>query len=164
MSLTIEQTVDTPYIRLEKGLIKMTGRSMPENVRKFYKNVKDWVEDYAKEPAEFTQIELHLSYTNSSSIKQINDLLKVLNKKFSEGFDMKVFWTYEEGDDSALEVGNDLDSMTDIPFEYIEIESQIKQRTRIKVKNKITGKEGEISQRYWETIVRNGHQKDFELL
>lgn len=164
MSLTIEQTADTPFIQLEKGIIKMTGRSMPENVRKFYKDVKNWVENYASEPAEFTKIELHLSYTNSSSIKQINDLLKTLNKKYLEGFDMKVFWSYEEGDDSAQEVGHDLESMTNIPFEFIEIESQIKQRTRIKVKNKITGKVGEISQRYWDTIVRNGHQKDFELL
>ncbi len=164
MSFIVEQTFDTPYIQLENGLIKMTGRSMPENVRKFYKQVKEWVENYAKEPADFTTIDLSLSYTNSSSIKQINDLLKILNEKFLEGYQMKVIWTYEEGDDSAFEVGSDLESITDIPFEYIVIETQAKQRTRIKVKNKITGKEGEISQRYWDTIVRNGHEKDFELL
>ena len=164
MSLIIEQTFDTPYIQLEEGLIKMIGRSMPENVRKFYKQVKDWIEEYANNPAEFTKIELSLSYTNSSSIKQINDLLKILNQKFQEGSKMKVTWTYEEGDDSALEVGHDLESMIDIPFEYIIIETEVKQRNRIKVKNKITGKVGEISQRYWDTIVRNGHEKDFELL
>lgn len=117
-----------------------------------------------KRTCRFTTIDLSLSYTNSSSIKQINDLLKILNEKFLEGYQMKVIWTYEEGDDSAFEVGSDLESITDIPFEYIVIETQAKQRTRIKVKNKITGKEGEISQRYWDTIVRNGHEKDFELL
>lgn len=164
MSYIIEQTADTPYIQLEEGLIKLSGRSMPENVLKFYKNVKEWVEEYAQNPADFTKIDLNLSYTNSSSIKQINDLLKVLNAKFLEGYKMKIYWTYEEGDESALEVGNDLESMIDIPFEYIIHETQIKQRTRIKVKNKITGKVGEISQRYWDTIVRNGHEKDFELL
>lgn len=52
MSFIVEQTFDTPYIQLENGLIKMTGRSMPENVRKFYKQVKEWVENYAKEPAD----------------------------------------------------------------------------------------------------------------
>ena len=164
MSLTIEQTLDTPYIHLENGLIKMDGRSMPENVLKFYSPIKKWIEEYVENPTKFTNIDLSLTYTNSSSNKQINDLLKILNNKFLDGFDMKVTWTYEEGDDSALEVGNDLEEMLDIPFEYIIIETLIKQRTRLKVKNKLTGKVGEISQRYWDTIVRNGHEKDFELL
>lgn len=164
MSLTIEQTLDTPYIHLEDGLIKIEGRSMPENVLKFYGQVKEWVESYVNNPAKYTKIEFSLNYTNSSSNKQINDLLKILNRKFQEGFDMKITWTYEDGDDSALEVGNDLESMVDIPFEYIVTETQTKQKTRIKVKNKLTGKVGEISQRYWDTIVRNGHERDFELL
>ncbi len=164
MSFIIEQTIDTPYIQLENGLIKISGRSMPENVLKFYGNVRKWIENYAKNPIDLTIIELDLSYTNSSSIKQINDLLKILNEKYLEGFKMKVLWKYEEGDDSALEVGHDLAYMIDIPFEYIRIETQIKQKSRIKVKNKITGKIGEISQKYWDTIVRNGHEKDFELI
>ena len=164
MCLTIEKTNDTPYIQLEKGLIKIDGTSMPENVRKFYKPVKEWVDKYVEHPSEFTKIDLSLSYTNSSSIKQINDLLSKLNNKFLEGFQMKVIWTYEDGDDSTLEAGNDLESMVKIPFEYIMTETQIKQQKKIKVKNKITGKTGEITQRYWETIVRNGHEKDFELL
>ena len=56
------------------------------------------------------------------------------------------------------------ESMIDIPFDYKVTETLVRQRTRLKVKNKITGKIGEISQRYWETIIRNGHEKDFELL
>jgi hypothetical protein len=77
---------------------------------------------------------------------------------------MKIYWTYEEDDDTVQEIGTDLESMIDIPFEYIVKETQIKERTRIKVKNKLTGKVGEISLKYWETIKRNGHEKDFELL
>ena len=164
MSFIIEQTLDTPYIQLEDGLIKLAGRSMPENVLKFYKDVIKWVTNYAQNPASFTNIELNLSYTNSASLKQINDLLKILNEKFLEGHKMKVTWFYEEEDESAHEVGTDLESMTDIPFEYVVLESQVKQTTRIKVKNKITGKVGEISQKYWDTIVRNGHERDFELI
>lgn len=164
MSLQIEKTLDTPYIYLEKGLIKMEGRSMPEHVSKFFAPVKEWFEQYIENPAEFTKIDLDLSYTNSSSIKQINDLLKMLNKKYVEGFDMKIFWTYEEHDESVHEIGTDLESLLDIPFEYIVTKSEFEKKIRIKVKNKITGKTGEISQRYWETIKRNGHERDFELL
>ena len=164
MSLTLKKTHDTPYIHLEEGLIEIKGRSMPENVLKFYSPVKAWIEKYSENPAEFTKIDLFLPYVNSSSIKHINDLLKILKLKYDEGCDMKIFWTYEEGDDSALETGNDLESMLNIPFEYIILEIEARNRTRIKVKNKITGKVGEISQRYWETIKRTGHEKDFELL
>ena len=164
MSLIIEQTLDTPYIFLDKGLIKFEGRSMPENVLKFYDPVKKWLDNYIKNPADFTKIDLYFTYINSASIKQINDFLNILNAKFLEGFDMKVIWTYEEDDDDALETGNDVESMIDIPFEYIVKKTIAKQKRRLKVKNKITGKIGEISLRYWETIKRNGHEKDFELL
>lgn len=164
MNLIIEKTLDTPYVFLESGLIKIEGRCMPENVLKFFDPVKKWLENYIKNPADFTKIDLCLPYINSSSIKQINDFLKILNAKFLEGFDMKVIWTYEEEDDDSLEIGNDIKSMVDIPLEYIITKTQAIQKTRLKVKNKITGKVGEISQKYWETIKRNGHEKDFEIL
>jgi len=164
MSLEIKKTLDTPYILLDNGLIKMEGRSMPEHVSRFFAPVKEWIDTYIENPADFTKIDLNLPYTNSSSIKQINDLLKILNSKFVEGSDMKVCWTYEEHDESMQETGKDLESMIDIPFEYIVTKIESEQKVRLKVKNKITGKTGEISQRYWETIKRNGHEKDFELL
>ncbi len=164
MSLTLEQSFDTPHIYLEKGLIKIEGRLMPENILIFFKPVDKWINKYIKNPELFTKIDLDLSYLNSCSSKHICDMLKKLNEKFLEGFDMRVSWTYEEGDDSALETGKDLESLINIPFDYIKTETLVKERKRLKVKNKLTGKTGEISLRYWETIKRNGHQKDFEVL
>jgi hypothetical protein len=164
MSLTIEQSFDTPHIHLENGLIKIEGRLMPENILIFFKPIDKWIDKYLKKPDQTTIIDLHLSYLNSCSSKHISDMLKKFNKKFLEGFDMKVSWTYEDNDDSALEAGKDLESLVDMPFEYIKTESQIKERKRLLVKNKLTGKTGEISLRYWETIKRNGHERDFELL
>ena len=164
MSLTLEKSFDTPYIYLENGLIKMEGKLMPENILIYFKPVDKWIKKYIKKPAEYTKIDLSLSYLNSCSTKYICDMLKVLNDKFIEGYDMKVVWTYEEGDDSALETGKDLESMSNIPFEFIMTETSIEERKRLKVKNKLTGKTGEISLRYWETIKRNGHERDFELL
>jgi hypothetical protein len=164
MSLIIEKTFDTPYISLEDGLIKMEGLLMPENILVFFKSVDKWINDYVNSPADFTKLDFEFSYVNSCSTKHICDTLRLFNKKYLEGFDMKIFWTYEEGDDTVQEIGTDLQSMIDIPFEFIVKETQIKERTRIKVKNKLTGKVGEISLKYWETIKRNGHEKDFELL
>ncbi len=164
MSLTLEKSFDTPYIHLENGLIKMEGQLMPENILIFFKPVDTWIHKYLEKPADFTKIDLDFSYLNSCSTKQICDLLKLFNQKYIEGFDMKIYWTYEEGDDTVQEIGDDLESMIEIPFEYIVKETQVKELTRLKVKNKLTGKIGEISLKYWETIKRNGHERDFELL
>jgi len=164
MSLTIEPKLDTPYIHLEKGLIEITGRLLPENVLIFFNPIDNWILKYLENPAPHTQINLSLSYINSCSTKHLNDLLKTLDNKYQEGYDMKITYTYEEGDETALEVGHDLESLLNIPFEFIQTESNLKSQSRIKIKNLSTGKVGEISQKYWEAIKRNGHEKDFELL
>jgi len=164
MRLELEKSVDTPYVNLDDGLIRMEGKLMPENIRLFIKPVEEWVNDYLKKPADFTTIDLEFSYLNSCSTKRMCDLLKQFDKKYKEGCDMKIFWTYEEGDDTVQEIGDDLKSMIDIPFEFKVKEIQTKERKRLKVKNKLTGKTGEISVKYWETIKRNGHERDFELL
>ncbi|MEE4198000.1 MAG: DUF1987 domain-containing protein [Bacteroidales bacterium] len=164
MSLTIEQKIDTPYVHLEKGLIEISGRLLPENVLVFFNPIDNWILKYLEHPAPFTQINLSLSYINSCSTKHLSDLLKALDDKYQQGFNMKITYSYEEGDESAFEVGQDLESIIQIPFEYILTESNMKSQKRLKVKNLITGKVGEISQKYWEAIKRNGHEKDFELL
>lgn len=164
MSLTIEQKLDTPYVHLEKGLIEITGRLLPENVLIFFNPIDNWILKYLEHPAPHTQINLSLSYINSCSTKHLNDLLKTLDDKYQEGYDMKITYTCEEGDESALEVGYDLESLVDIPFEIKVTESKFQSQNRLKVKNLITGKVGEISQKYWDAIKRNGHEKDFELI
>ncbi|MFC2104488.1 DUF1987 domain-containing protein [Bacteroidota bacterium] len=164
MSLIIEKELDTPYIELEDGLIKMEGRLMPENILSFFKPVEKWINKYLKKPAEFTKIDLNLSYLNSCSTKRMCDLLKLFNKKYLKGYNMKVYWTYEDGDDTVQEIGNDLESTVEIPFEYIVTETDTKEKKRLKVKNKLTGRIGEISLKYWETIKKNGHERDFEIL
>lgn len=164
MNLLIKKTIESPYIYLENGLIMMEGRLMPENILIFFKSVDKWINTYLEKPAAFTKIDFNFSYLNSCSTKHICDILKLLNQKYLEGFDMKVYWTYEEGDDTVQEIGEDLKSMITIPFEYIVKETKVKEQVRLKVKNNLTGKVGEISTKYWETIKRNGHERDFELL
>jgi len=164
MSLLIKKTADTPYIYLENGLITIEGRLMPENILIFFKSVDKWFTTYLEKPADFTKIDLNFSYLNSCSTKHLCDILKLFNQKYLEGFDMKIYWTYEDGDDTVQEIGDDLKSMIQIPFEFVVKESKEKEKVRLKVKNNLTGKIGEISLRYWETIKRNGHERDFELL
>lgn len=162
--LEIEKTNDTPFVLLEPGRIQLYGRSMPENVLIFFDPITEWMKKYCENPATFTEIDLYLVYANSCSIKIISDLLRMLDGKFRQGFDMKISWTYEQNDESAKETGYELETMLKIPFKYNEIETETKSKKRILVKNLLTGKTGEISQMYWETIKGNGHDKDFQIL
>ena len=164
MELRIKGTEDTPHIHFRPGHILIEGRSMPENVLIFYQPIVEWVENYIKNPEPFTKIDVHLIYTNSCSIKYINDILRIFERGCDADHKMEVNWIYEAGDESVHEIGTDMSSVINIPFKYIEKEVPYQEKKRLKVKNLLTGKIGEISMRYWETIKRNGHAKDFEIL
>ena len=104
MAYTIQKTDDTPYVHLDQGIIEIEGNSLPENVLLFYNPIVSWLKEYVKEPAEKTRINLFLTYTNSCSIKYINDILKTLEEGHNEGGGMFVEWHYEEGDEASFEI------------------------------------------------------------
>jgi hypothetical protein len=79
--LQIEPTVKTPKINFdpEKGVLLMSGRSMPENVLDLFEPILDWVEEYCKYPADTTTLIVKLEYFNTSSAKCILELLRFLD-------------------------------------------------------------------------------------
>ncbi len=164
MCFKVDKKEDTPSINLQKGLIEIEGRSLPENVLVFYSPIINWVRKYSENPDEFTTINIYLSYTNSSSLKLIVDILSLLDNAFAEGNKMELNWTYEQGDDSLFEIAQDLKLNLKMPVNYIEKKVDKIKIKRILVKNLKTGKIGEITQLYWESIKRNGHSDDFLVL
>ena len=114
-------TNNTPEIILNPdGIIKISGRSMSENLREFYKPIENWVDSYISNPADLTCIDFCLEYssgTNSiifSILKKIK-YIRLKNKKFI------VNWYYEEGDEDILEQGEYISSVLEIPFNFIKI-------------------------------------------
>ncbi len=113
---------NTPEIILNpKGIIKIRGRSIHENVTDFFTPVEDWVSGYIEDPADVTCVDFNLEYFNSASAKVFIHLLQKItyvalkNKKY-------IFnWYYEEGDDDILERGEYFSSILDVPFNYIKI-------------------------------------------
>jgi len=164
MGLKIEAQEDTPFVELdESGKIHIEGRSLPENVSLFYKPIIEWIQQYIKDPAEFTSIYIFFVYYNSSSFKCINDILYCLNEIYEDN-NMQVDWVYEEDDQSILDTGKELQSELSIPFNLIE-ESVLEKKNRLRtIKNLVTGKVIQVSNQYWDMIVRTGHQKDFQIM
>ncbi len=120
--LTIKQRDNTIGIVLdkEKKIFKFEGRSLPENTVKFFEPVIDWLEQYKKEPADETVIDMNFIYFNTSSAKMILEVLEQFEEIYKAGKKVKVIWHYMEGDYDIREAGEEYESMVSIPFEYVE--------------------------------------------
>ena len=121
--LIIEGSAKTPTVKFDadKGTIEIKGRSIPENSIEFYKPLVDWLDDYAKEPKELTQVNVQLEYFNTSSSKCILDVFKKLEAIHKAKHDVVINWYYEEDDEDMLEAGEDYESIIRVPFKMIEI-------------------------------------------
>ena len=124
-TLSIEGTPKTPTIRFDagKGIIEIKGRSIPENSIEFYRVLVNWLEEYAKDAKEQTQVNIQLEYFNTSSSKCILDVFKKLEaiQKVNQG--VTINWFYDEDDEDMLEAGQDYESIIKIPFKMIEVVS-----------------------------------------
>jgi hypothetical protein len=101
-NLIIESTINTPTVKFgTDGRLLMEGRSLPEDVAKFYQPLVEWT---AMLTAEVVKMDINLEYINSASAKKILELLKVLdaNNNIKEFI---VIWHYEKDDEDVLENG-----------------------------------------------------------
>lgn len=121
--LEFQPTSKTPYVLLDaSGKIKFRGRSIPEDVSLFYEEILEWVKNYAVSPSAFTEIDVEMEYLNSGTSKYMLKILKVIKEIDAKGFDLKINWIYEEGDDDILERGEYYASILDLKITFIEME------------------------------------------
>jgi hypothetical protein len=101
-TLDLQETSSTPSIQYEgnKKLV-IKGRSLPEDVIKFYQPVFEWADSLA---VDTLIVEINLEYMNSASSKHLLDLLKMLDAN-NRIQDLQINWYYEKGDEDALEDG-----------------------------------------------------------
>ena len=100
--LEFQPTQKTPYVLLDpNGKIKFRGRSIPEDVSLFYEDILDWIIAFASSPPSFTEVDIELEYLNSGTSKYMLRLLKKLKEVDNDGYDLKINWVYEEGDDDS---------------------------------------------------------------
>ena len=128
--LIIEPTGNSPRIVLdpENKLFEFSGESRPENVRKFYLPILEWLESYTREQEKLNgterssglQCQFNFEYFNSTSAKYILDIFKSLNAISALGIDLEIKWLYEEDDEDMLEVGQEMSRMSKLTFDYIK--------------------------------------------
>jgi hypothetical protein len=101
-NICLEPTSSTPAVRFATdGRLLIEGRSLPENVSKFYNPLIEWVK---RLDALVVRIDLNLEYLNSASSKKVLELLRALDTNASIK-EFIVNWHYEADDEDSLESG-----------------------------------------------------------
>ncbi len=120
--IIIEATSDTPRIELdkEKGIFRFEGKSLPEDVIKFYGPVQNWFTEYYADPNPETDIQFNLEYFNSSTARIIVKILIASEPLHGKSTNMHVSWYYQENDEVMQDRGTELQSVVNIPFDIIE--------------------------------------------
>jgi hypothetical protein len=123
----INSTNKSPYISLSEGLFQFSGRSIPEDAKRIFKPVTDWMKTYQPGNDGKTIVNFNFDYLDTSSSKCIFDILKILDELHTKGHDVIINWFYEEGDDDMLDLGAHLKSFVKAPFNFIENEQPLDQ-------------------------------------
>ena len=124
-ALIIEGTAKTAEVNFdpEKGLLKISGRSIPENALGYYAPIMDWLDTYSKEAPAQTTMNIHLEYFNTTSSKCILDVMKRLSSIHkTKKSEVLINWHYDEDDEDMPEAGKDYKAITDVPFKTISVE------------------------------------------
>lgn len=119
--LKIEPTHKTPkvYFDPSENIFELSGRSIPEDSVGFYQHVLEWIEQYGQNPNAETHFKFELEYFNTSSSKNILELLKKLEAIHNDGNSVKISWYYDEDDEDMEETGEDYKALLSVPLELI---------------------------------------------
>jgi len=120
-SINIKGTDDTPNVILdkEKGLLEISGRSLPEDVNMFYEQILNWIDEYSENPNDRTEFNFKLEYFNTASSKVILDILLKFEEIVEKGKEVVIKWHYHEDEEDMLEAGEEYADIVEIPFDYV---------------------------------------------
>lgn len=105
--LAIEPTAQEPGVTFNHitGEMHLWGKSYSYESADFFEKLRNWVEQYISSPAGTTTFTCNMEYLNSSSQKQLAELIFMLNEIHKKGKELKMIWKYEFGDEDMLFFG-----------------------------------------------------------
>jgi hypothetical protein len=120
--LHISEGKNTPEVNwdVESGTFSIMGKSFPENSKKFYNPLTDWLDE--QEFAGVIKFEFYFYYLSSSSIIAIYQILKRLESISDKGTSIEVIWKYDDGDDDIERIGLDYQKITSLNIAPVMVE------------------------------------------
>jgi hypothetical protein len=119
--LHIPKTRLTPEVKFNTdGVLTLKGVSTPENIRKFYEPVFNWLQLFCETNPQQVVCTFELEYLNTSSCRLLVELIQVLEvQKAKGGCSIRYIWSYDRADEDLLEVGEDLQLSAHVIFEFL---------------------------------------------
>jgi len=117
-NLNIEEGKNTPKVNwdLDSEVFTMSGKSFPENTKKFYNQLTDWLDVQKLEGVK--TFEFHFYYLSSSSIIAVYQILKRLESATENGASISVTWKYDDGDEDIQRIGLDYEKITSLTINH----------------------------------------------
>ena len=101
----------TPEVCLNpsQGLLSLRGESYPEHVLSFYAPILEKIKAVL-ETGKLTllRVEMHITYYNSASAKAFHRIFQLLDHAAENGCAVHLLWQFDEEDDLARDLGNDI--------------------------------------------------------
>jgi hypothetical protein len=122
--LVIAKSEDTPEIDFNPGTkeLKISGRSLPEDVTTFYAPVLEWLDELEETPIGELKFIVNLEYFNTASSKLILDILMKLEDIHSGGSNsIEIIWNFDERDTDMEEAAEEYSELVEVPFQIIGI-------------------------------------------
>ena len=120
-ALILQEGKNTPKIVFdpENNTFSMTGRSFPENAKKFYTPVLEWLDAFQPAGSDSLRFQFELYYVSSSSIIALLEVMRRLDALNGNGTSVTVTWHYDEDDDDIKKIGEDYERITSLEFEIV---------------------------------------------
>jgi hypothetical protein len=114
----------TPTIDFKAhGELSIEGRSIVEDPINFYKPVFAWIEKLKDNFPKSITLSLKLEFFNTGTGKILLHILNALERINKTGTDVKIIWYYKSGDEEILQAGLDYESIVNLPFRLVELQS-----------------------------------------
>ncbi|MCE5335521.1 MAG: DUF1987 domain-containing protein [Desulfobacteraceae bacterium] len=118
--LDLAATLSTPKICYcaSSGILELSGESYPENSFEFYAPLISWLRQNL-ETLQSLQVNVNMTYMNSSSVKCILDILDILKESAARGRRISINWFYDRENSRALELAEEFGENLELPFNII---------------------------------------------
>jgi hypothetical protein len=121
-NLIVTRGTKTPLIEFyTNGILRIEGRSIPENTVELYKNAFEWLDEFKKMNPKKIIMHIDLEYFNSSSSIVLLNIFRTLELFSNMGTDVRIHWHNSFNDEEMIESGRYFEMLIKIPFHYPEL-------------------------------------------
>ncbi len=122
MDFPIPETETTPRVTWDAATatLRLAGESYPENVLELFAPLAEWL-DTQLGPTSTLHLQLELFYLNTSSMKALVDIIRLLEVKHAQGTTVEVEWRYLRDVDLMRQTGEDLLAGSHLPRRFTPV-------------------------------------------